>query len=64
MLDAAIRTTWYLVSLGASLSLVLLLLCRHIFESRLGPRTRIALKVAPLPLFLVFVTYIVAGVLL
>ena len=64
MVYAGMRDLWYVVSLGAALALVVLLLCRHVFESRLGPRTRTALNLALLPLLLVFLTYIAAGPLL
>ena len=60
----AVQNLWYAVSAVSALALVVLLLCRHVFESRLGPRTRTALNLALLPLLLVFLTYIAAGPLL
>ena len=46
MVDAIVRDIWYVAGLGAALALVVLLLCRHVFESHLGPRTRTALNIA------------------
>ena len=61
IVDAIVRDIWYVAGLGAALALVVLLLCRHVFESHLGPRTRTALNIALLPLFFIFVAFIVAG---
>ena len=56
----AVQNLLYTVSAASALVLVLLLLCRHVLESHIGPQTRRTLDLTLLPLFLVFVASVVA----
>lgn len=50
---------WRTVSAGIGVALVVVLLTRHVFEARLAPRARKALDLVAIPLFLLFLLYIV-----
>ncbi|HTD81565.1 MAG TPA: hypothetical protein VK723_05395 [Thermoplasmata archaeon] len=58
MLDPFVATVWYVVSGGAALVLVALLLANHVFELDLAARTRRLIDLSALVPSVLFVAYI------